>query len=420
MRRWTKWVSLSVIAIGAIGCSNGDKESGRESISLALWDENASEAVDGAIASFKEKHPEVEVNVTYSPFSQYWTTLRTSIGAGAGPDLFWMNAVNFYQYAEPGLIQNLEPFIEGDSDFEKNDYYESMIDLYSYEGELHGAPYFVDAIGLYYNKEIFDASDVGYPDETWTWKDIEQVGAELTDQEKGVYGYLAPIVHNQSGYYNYIHQAGGEIVSEDQLESGFRTNAAKEAFAFIKRLTDRGISPDIKSQIQNDSNQLFMSNQLAMMPAISVMAVTYQEELGDNVDVAPLPSYKEEASILHGISWAMNKEVDHPELAWELMKELTGEAGNDIIAETGFSTPAARASGDLWLESLPGMNLQVFIDAQETGTAYPLSRNTMEWQRMETTEIQGAFLSQEPIDDVLERVGLEMERILGQGQEEQE
>lgn len=110
---------LSVIALGTVGCSNGDEESGGESISLALWDENASEAVDGAIALFKEKHPGVEVNVTYSPFSQYWTTLRTSIGAGAGPDLFWMNAVNFYQYAEPGLIQNLEPFIEGDPGFEK-------------------------------------------------------------------------------------------------------------------------------------------------------------------------------------------------------------------------------------------------------------------------------------------------------------
>ncbi len=100
------------------------------------------------------------------------------------------------------------------------------------------------------------------------------------------------------------------------------------------------------------------------------------------------------------------------------MKELTGETGNTIIAETGFSTPAARTAADLWLESLPDMNLQVFIDAQETGSPYPLSRNTMEWQRMETTEIQGAFLSGEPMEDVLERVGLEMERMLNQGLDE--
>ncbi|MBM7837106.1 multiple sugar transport system substrate-binding protein [Alkalihalobacillus xiaoxiensis] len=419
MKRWVKWMSLSFIVLGAAGCSNEDEGSAGKSISLALWDENASEAVDGGIAAFKEKHPDVEVNVTYSPFSQYWTTLRTSIGGGAGPDLFWMNAVNFYQYAEPGLIKNLEPFLESDPDFEKSDYYESMIELYSFEDDLYGAPYFVDAIGLYYNKEIFDQAGVAYPDETWTWADIERVGEELTNPEEGIYGYLAPVVHNQSGYYNYIHQAGGEIVSEDQLRSGFHTDAAKEAFSFIERLIDKGISPGIKSQIQNDNNQLFMSNQLAMMPAISVMGVTYYEELGDKVDVAPLPSHKEEASILHGISWAMNQEVDDPDLAWELMKELTSAQGNEIIAETGFSTPAARSAADLWLDSLPGMNLQVFIDAQEFGAAYPLSRNTAEWQRMETTEIQGAFLSGEPIEDVLDRVGAEMERILSQGQDEQ-
>lgn len=119
MKRWVKWMSLSFIVLGAAGCSNEDEGSAGKSISLALWDENASEAVDGGIAAFKEKHPDVEVNVTYSPFSQYWTTLRTSIGGGAGPDLFWMNAVNFYQYAEPGLIKNLEPFLESDPDFEK-------------------------------------------------------------------------------------------------------------------------------------------------------------------------------------------------------------------------------------------------------------------------------------------------------------
>ncbi|AIC96179.1 ABC transporter substrate-binding protein [Shouchella lehensis] len=418
MKRVANWVSLAVVAVGLIGCSGNDDDSGNQSISIALWDEKASDAIDGAIASFKEKHPDVDVTVTYSPFSQYWTTLRTSIGGGAGPDLFWMNAVNFYQYAQPGLIQNLEPFIEEDADFEKSDYYESMIDLYSYEDNLYAAPYFVDAVGLYYNKDIFDEAGVDYPNESWTWEDIERVGAELTNKEEGIYGYLAPVVHNQSGYYNYIHQAGGDIVSEDQTQSGFRSDAAVEAFRFVERLIEQGISPDIKSQIQNDNNQLFMSNQLAMMPAISVMAVMYREELGEIVDVAPLPSYKEDTAILHGISWAMNRGAEHPELAWELMKELTGETGNTIIAETGFSTPAARSAADLWLESLPDMNLQVFIDAQETGSPYPLSRNTMEWQRMETTEIQGAFLSGEPIEDVLERVGLEMERMLNQGLEE--
>ncbi|MFP7285893.1 ABC transporter substrate-binding protein [Shouchella clausii] len=408
---------MLVAALSVAGCQSERASPRQQTLDIALWDEKAKPAVDEAIAAFENKHPDVRVNVTYSPYSQYWTTLRTSIGGGAGPDLFWMNAVNFHQYAEPGLLQSLEPFIAEDETFQKQHYYESMIELYSYEDDLFGAPYFVDAVGLFYNKALFDEAGIPYPDETWDWEDIERVGAQLTDADKGVYGYAAPIVSNQRGYYNYIHQAGGEIVSEDQAHSGFGTAAAKEAFSFIERLVDQGISPDIKSQIENDLDQMFMSDKVAMYPTLSVSAVLFHEEMGHKVDVAPLPKGKEDAVILHGISWTMNKKTEHPELAWELIKELTGEAGNETIAKSGFSTPAARSAGDLWLESIPDMDLHVFIAAQETGVAYPVSKNTMEWQRMEQTEIQGAFLSGEPLDDALDRVATEMERILRQGQE---
>jgi multiple sugar transport system substrate-binding protein len=403
---------LLVLCLSA--CRN-ETASANQTIEIALWDENAKSAVDKAIANFNKKHPNVQVKVTYSPFAQYWTTLRTSIGGGSGPDLFWMNAVNFYQYAEAGLIKDLEGFITNDTEFSKDDYYQSMIELYSYKDKLYGAPYFVDAVGIYYNKKLFDKAGISYPDETWTWEDIERVGEQLTNRAKGVYGYAAPILSNQTGYYNYIHQAGGEIVSRDQLLSGFDSKAARESFAFIEHLVDKGISPDVKSQIQNDLNQMFMSDKLAMLPAISVMSIQFNEAIGDHIDIAPLPKGKEEASIVHGISWVMNEKADNERLSWELMKELTSETGNKEIAKSGFSTPAGIAAGDLWLESIPHLNLQVFIDAQKNGTAYPLSRNTMEWQRIEQTEIQGAFLEQSEMNATLERVASEMNRILRQG-----
>ena len=409
--------------IGAIlllmaGCDNSEDTS--NTLQIALWDEAAGDAVDAAIESFNKKHPDVEVDVTYTPYAQYWTTLNTSIGGGAGPDLFWINAVNFYQYAEPGLIKDLEPFIESDKEFQKDDYYENMIELYSYEDDLYAAPYFVDAIGLFYNKQIFDEAGVDYPDETWTWEDIERVGAELTNAEKGVYGYGASVVSNQAGYYNLIHQAGGQIVSDDELHSGFRSDAALEALEFTKHLIDEGISPDVKSQIESGLSQLFQSGRIAMYPEISPMMGETVETLGDAVDVAPLPSHKEEASITHGISWAMNDEVEDEALAWDLMKELTSKVGNEQIADSGFSTPAMKSVGERWLSSIPSVNLEVFLKEQETGVPYPVSKNTAEWQRVEETEIQGAFLGQRTIPEALRVVSDEMDQILQEGNSESE
>ncbi|WP_251680466.1 extracellular solute-binding protein [Metabacillus halosaccharovorans] len=155
-----------------------------------------------------------------------------------------------------------------------------------------------------------------------------------------------------------------------------------------------------------------------MIPAINVKASTYTEELGDSVGVAPLPAGKQEATIVHGIGWAMNEKTKDEDLTWELVKFLSNEDGNRVIAETGFSIPAIKSMSDVWKESLPSLDLQVFIDAQESGAAYPVSKRTAEWQDVETKEIQAAFLGQQTIDEALEKIGSEMNAILEEEQKE--
>jgi len=419
MKKIFSWIALTLMVISLVACSsNSSSGENKKKLEVALWDENASDAVDASIEAFKKDHPDVEVNVTYTPWADYWTKLKTSLGGGSGPDVFWMNGPNFYQYSTQGLIKNLEPFISQDSQFNKDAYFPAVVDLYSLEGELYAAPYFVDAVGLFYNKKLFDEAGVEYPDESWTWEDIKEAGEKLTNHDKGIYGYAAHTVGNQQGYYNLIHQAGGFIISDDKTTSGFNTPEAKKAFTFLQDLFDKGISPSTQSQIETKVDQLFISNKLAMLPSINVNASTFVDELGDSVGVAPLPAGKQEAAIVHGIGWAMNEKTKDEELAWELVKYLANEDGNRVIAETGFSIPAIKSMSDIWKESLPSLDLQVFIDAQETGVAYPVSKRTAEWQDIEMKEIQAAFLGQQTIDEALEKVGTEMNAILKEEQEE--
>ena len=88
-------------------------------------------------------------------------------------------------------------------------------ELYAYDQKSYGLPYFQDVIGLFFNKKLFDEAGIPYPDETWTWETVEEVGRKLTDNKNGIYGYIAPY-SNQQGYYNYIHQAGGYVINEDK------------------------------------------------------------------------------------------------------------------------------------------------------------------------------------------------------------
>ncbi|MGM7722782.1 ABC transporter substrate-binding protein [Metabacillus sp. Hm71] len=408
---------LGVILIGSIflaGCSSKEGASGGSSdkvtLNVALWDENVSEVVDKSIELFKEKHPEVEVKVTYTPYADYWTKLKTSLAGGSGPDIFWMNGPNFYQYASSGLIKDIQPLIDGDK-LDTSVYTPALVNLYTYEDKLFGLPYFLDSIGLFYNKKIFDEAGIPYPDETWDWAKVEEVGKKLTDKENGIYGYIAS-ASNQAGYYNLIHQAGGFIISDDKTKSGFDSPEAQSALQWTKDLMDEGISPSAQAQIETKVNQIFGSGKAAMLPNISVNAPVLHEMLGEDLGVAVLPKGKEQASIVHGLSWVMNAKTKHEELAWELQKVLAGEEAGKWMAESGFSIPAYKGTEDAWLESIPSLDLKVFVDSLEFGVPYPVSKNTAEWQEIEDKEIQAALLGKKSIEDATKKIASEMNKIL--------
>ncbi len=414
-------LALSVLLYGCGGKtdqSSGENGSGGETsgekvtLNVALWDENVRDVLNKTIEIYKKDHPNVEVKVTYTPWADYWTKLKTSLAGKSGPDVFWMNGPNIYAYASSGLIKDIQPLIDADK-LDTSVYTKALVDLYTYNGHLYGLPYFLDSIGLFYNKELFDKAGVKYPDQTWTWDTLKENAKKLTNKENGIYGYIAPI-GSQNGYYNLIHQAGGFVISPDKSKSGFDTPETLSAFKWMQGLMEEGISPNAQQQLETDPLQLFGSGKAAMFPAISVSAPQLHEMLGDKLAVAPLPAGKQKASIVHGLSWVMNSNTKHEKEAWELIKVLAGEQGEKYLADSGFSIPAYKGTEEGWLKSIPSLNLKVFVDSLDFGVPYPVSQKTAQWQDVETKEIQDAFLGKKSFEDALKKIAEEMNKILAE------
>ncbi|MBJ9992213.1 MULTISPECIES: ABC transporter substrate-binding protein [Paenibacillus] len=395
------------------GCGGSSGEAGgKKVINVALWDENVKDTVNKSIELYKKKHPDVEVKVTYTPWADYWTKLKTSLAGNSGPDVFWMNGPNFYAYASKGWIKDLQPLID-ESKLDTSVYTNALVNLYTYNDHLYGLPYFLDAVGLYYNKELFDKAGVSYPDGSWTWDTIEQNAAKLTDKQNGVYGYTA-LIDSQSGYYDLIHQAGGYIISEDKTKSGFDSPEALSAFQWEKKLMDQGYSPNAQQQLETKPLQLFGSGKAAMFPAISVSAPELYKLLGDKLGVAPLPAGKQKATIVHGLSWAMNEKTKHQQEAWDLIQVLSGKEGEQYLAESGFSIPAYKGTEEGWLKSIPSLDLKVFVDSLDFAVPYPVSERTAEWQDVETKELQDAYLGKKSFEEALKTIADKMNEILAE------
>lgn len=397
-------LALSACATGADAETSGDV-----TISYGIWDPNQQPAMEAIADAFTAEHPNVTVEIQLTPYKEYFTKLQTSVSGGAAPDVFWMNGPNFQLYASNGVLAPLD-----DQGIEASDYPQGLIDLYSFDGALYGAPKDFDTVALWYNAELFDAAGVEYPSADWTWDDLKAAAAKLTDPAAGVYGITAS-QYGQENYYNSIAQAGGEVISADGTESGYGSPEALEGITLWTDLIADGSSPSAQQMTDTNPEDFFLSGKSAMFQNGSWAAVAYADnaDIAKKVNVAPLPAGAEgNQSVIHGIGNVANAKSEHLDVATEFAAFASGEEAATIQAETGTVIPAFNGSQDAWVDALPQYDLQVYIDALETAVPYPVSKNTAAWTALESEILAQVWAGTVTPEDGMKQLADEMQAAL--------
>ena len=81
-----------------------------------------------------------------------------------------------------------------------------------YGDELYGIPASQDCLSLIFNKALFDAEGLDYPDETWTEQDLLAAAEQLTQQD--VQGLALPIKLHIGGS-QFKKGFGGSLFDEN-------------------------------------------------------------------------------------------------------------------------------------------------------------------------------------------------------------
>ena len=401
--------AAALLALSACSSGAGTGSSEDATITYGIWDQNQQPAMQEIADAFMAEHPNVTVEIQLTPYKEYFTKLQTSVSGGAAPDMFWMNGPNFQLYASNGVLAPLD-----DQGIEASDYPQGLIDLYTYDGSLYGAPKDFDTVALWYNTELFDAAGVEYPSAGWTWDDLEAAAAKLTDPASGVYGITAT-QYGQENYYNSIAQAGGEVISADGTETGYGTPEALEGITLWTDLIAAGSSPTAQQMTDTAAEDFFVSGKAAMFQNGSWAAIAYAEnpDLAEKVNVAPLPAGTEgNQSVIHGIGNVANAKSAHLDLAKEFVAFASGEQAAEIQAESGTVIPAFVGSQQAWVDALPQYDLQVYIDALETAVPYPVSKNTAAWTALESEILSQVWAGAISPEDGLKQLADEMQAAL--------
>ncbi|SIP87609.1 carbohydrate ABC transporter substrate-binding protein, CUT1 family [Alkalispirochaeta americana] len=404
-----------VLAFSIMSCNSGDDRP--VTLQIMYWDNVQKPVIDAAIAEFQEIHPAIRVTSTIVPWGQYWQRLQTTMVGGTAPDVFWMNVPNFPRYAENGHLLNLQPYLDA-AGIDPSVYPQDLIDRYRLDGEIHVIPEQFDTIALAYNRRLFDEAGLSYPDETWDWNTLREKALLLTkDRSSGrQYGFIANS-DSQAGYYNFMVMNGGRIISEDRKTSGFRDTGSIEAIQFLVDLMykDRSAPPGQELYELNNPLDLFVSGSAAMATIGAWSVPVVYGALGEDVNVAPLPkspSTGERRSIIHGLGWAGSARTKYPDETWLLLEHLISPEFSARLAEEGVTIPSYEGMADDWVQAIPSMDLQVFIDAQGYSWPYPVSRNTSEWMSIEMREMRDVWLGASEVSEAMEAIAEGMDQVL--------
>ena len=340
--------TAALAASSLAGCGSGD---GTVDLTFQIWDVFQRDGMQAMCDAYTALHPEVTIEVQVTSWDEYWTKLEAATMAKQAPDIFWMHTNEILKYADNDKLVDCSEIVDKShfSDI-------SLANASGSDGTLYAVPKDRDTVGLVYNKEMFDAAGVSYPDDTWTWDTLVEASQKIYDAT-GYYGYMA-YGDDQLGYWNFVYQAGGSILTEDKTRANFTDPATEMAMDFYIGLQKNDWCPDQTYFAETSPGTAFFSGKGAMFLEGDWNILPELQNYPDMVgkwDVAVLPkcpnpvSGDGRATISNGLSYATTKTNKHLDVVMDVLKFFGSAEGQQIQGESGAAIPAYIGMEDSWV-----------------------------------------------------------------------
>jgi multiple sugar transport system substrate-binding protein len=335
-------------------------------ITISGWPGNPTEeaAIKEAVEVFNSENSDVQIKWDPIP-GDYKQTLLTRLSAGTGPDIFYVDIYYFEELARKNVLLPLDLYIQKEN-FDVDDFYQNLIDGFTFNERLYGLPKDFSTLVLYYNKEIFDKYDVPYPTEHDTYEDMLSK-AELLKSS----GFETPMVlaADFNRVIPFIHAFGGKIVNDD-MKQALTSDKSLEAIEFYTDLVNEYEVAFEPSNVGSGwIGEAIAAGKVAMAmsgPWTKGFIDDQYPNMSDKIDMTLMPKEEERASMIYTVSWSINRQTQNREAAWKVLKFLTNE-GQKIFTEK-TSILASRKS---IAEKAKTSENKVFYDSVEFG--YPWS-----------------------------------------------
>jgi multiple sugar transport system substrate-binding protein len=377
--RSTRWVGIALATALVASCGGDDGESsegeasgsdttaasggetgsgGGETITVMIAASGPAEtaAVQGAVDAWAaESGNEVELIAAEDINLQ----LGQALAGGQPPDVFYVNADKFQEYASGGSLANI-----GSQLTDPDDFYPSLRDVFTYDGEMYCAPKDFSTLGLIINTDMWTAAGLTDADIPATWDDLTTVAQTLTTGD--VVGLASGATRDRVGAF--LVAGGGYFVSPDQSEVTANTPENVATLEYLQGLLDAGSYKFTENMDMGWGGEAFGKQAAAMVIEGNWIRGAMNNDFPDvNYTVAEIPAGAsgDRGSMVFTQCWGVAAASDQQDAAVSFVDFMVQPETQLELAAAFGVMPSRQSARDAYLEASP--ENEPFINAAEYG-----------------------------------------------------
>ena len=412
--RMTAAALMLALLLSLAGCGSAD---GKTHLTFQIWDVAQRASMEAICDAYTAQHPDVAIEVQVTSWDEYWTKLEAAAESNTMPDIFWMHTNQILYYADFGMLADVTDLYDDvEPGYYQNHFSEISIGNASgSDGRMYGVPKDKDNIVLVYNKEMFDAAGVPYPDADWTWDDLTDASQKIYDAT-GKYGYMA---YNEDhlGYWNFVYQAGGCILTEDKTRAGFDQPATRRAMDFYLGMQKNDWCPDQTYFAETQPGVAFFSEIGSMYLEgnweLMNKSTSYPNMTG-KWDITYLPKCPDPASgdgratMSNGLCYSTAAHGKRLDTVLDVLKFFGTEEAQNIASSYGAAISAYIGTEQPYFDAFEkagyDLNLQVIEDQFDYSVQCVNNSARPKWKSPVLDELTKAYNGQSDLDTVLDNM----------------
>jgi multiple sugar transport system substrate-binding protein len=366
-RRFIQRTAVAGIAVAALfgsaacggGFSDDQKDSAQSSgpVALQILIGSSGEAETKAVQDAANAWATGSGNTaTVTPAQDLTQQLGQALAGGTPPDVFYVDAGRFADYASVGA---LEPY--GDKLANPGDFYDSLRTTFSYDGKFYCAPKDFSTLALQINTDLWAKAGLTDADIPTTWEQLTATAQKI--KAKGITPLALGDTRDRVGAF--FAQAGGWITSADGKQATADSPANLQALEYVKTLLAGGLAQYPKQLDAGWAGEAFGKGKVAMTIEGNWIKGGLQKDYPNiKYSVHPLPAGpKGNGTLSFTNCWGIAAKSQHKDQAIKFVEAMTSVDQQMAFAKAFGVMPSRQSARDQYTQAFPAD--KPFIDGAE-------------------------------------------------------